>query len=103
MHRDRTARIIDLGHVVVEEHAKTNQHTGKHPMITEEFAETKAHGAVIATSPASIPLQAIVMSGLPKRQYQNIIAEAEPATAARLVFIATFAMRRSVAPRVEQD
>jgi len=33
-------------------------------MITEELAFTNAHGAVIATSPASIPWHAMEMSGL---------------------------------------
>src|ERR1700685_4676799 len=70
-------------------------------MTTDEVEDTKAHGAVIATSPASIPLQAMVMSGLPNTKYQISIAAAEPATAARLVFTATTAMRRSVAPSVE--
>src|SRR5262245_60479956 len=71
------------------------------PIKTAEFGDTKAQGAVIATRPASIPLQAIVISGLPKRRYQKIIAAAEPAMAARLVFTATTEMRRSVAPSVE--
>src|SRR5260370_29893097 len=35
------------------------------PMMTEEVGDTKAQEAVIATSPASIPLQAIVISGFP--------------------------------------
>ena len=37
-------------------------------MITADVGETNAQGAVIATSPASIPLQAIVISGLPKSE-----------------------------------
>src|SRR6185369_6487385 len=69
------------------------------PIITDDVGVTNAHGAVIATNPASMPLQAMVTSGLPKSQYQTSIAVAEPATAARLVFTATTAMRRSVAPR----
>ncbi len=36
-------------------------------MTTAEVGDTKAHGAVIATKPASIPLQAMVMSGLPNQ------------------------------------
>src|SRR5271155_5833867 len=71
------------------------------PIITAEVGVTNAHGAVIATSPASMPLQAIVMSGLPNMKYHSSIAAADPATAARFVLIATTAMRRSVAPRVE--
>ena len=70
-------------------------------MIVADVGDTKAHGAVIATNPASIPLQAMVISGLPNMKYHSSIAAAEPATAARLVFTATTEMRRSVAPRVE--
>src|SRR5580765_2450223 len=58
------------------------------PMTTEEVGDTNAQGAVIATKPASIPLHAIVMSGLPNMKYQTTIAVAAPATAAKLVLIA---------------
>src|SRR5579864_8256518 len=71
------------------------------PMITADVGDTNAQGAVIATNPASIPLHAIVMSGLPNRKYQMSIAAADPATAARFVFTATTEIRRSVAPSVE--
>src|ERR1700723_4373920 len=71
------------------------------PMMTAEVGDTKAHGAVIATSPASIPLQAMVISGLPKMAYHNSMATAEPETAARLVLTATTEIRRSVAPNVD--
>src|SRR5580692_10123949 len=71
------------------------------PIITDAVGDTNAHGAVIATKPASIPLQAIVMSGLPNRKYQISMAAADPATAARFVFTATTEMRRSVAPSVD--
>src|SRR5262245_31427194 len=70
-------------------------------MTTAEFGPTKAHGAVIATRPASMPLQAIEMSGLPNIAYQVTSADAAPATAARLVFTAITEMRRSVAPSVD--
>src|SRR5690348_16231188 len=73
----------------------------RRPMIIAEDGPTKAQGAVIATRPASIPLQAIEMSGLPNLKYQKIIAEVAPAIAARLVLIATTEIRRSVAPSVE--
>src|SRR5580704_8520212 len=71
------------------------------PIMNAEVGPTNAQGAVIATKPASIPLQAMVISGLPNFTYQNSIADAEPAIAARFVLIATIEMRRSVAPRVE--
>src|SRR5579871_3899105 len=83
---------------------RTPPHTrrpARAPMTTEEVGDTKAQGAVMATSPASIPLHAMVISGLPKRKYHKTIAAAEPATAARFVFTATTEIRRSVAPRVE--
>src|SRR5271156_5074174 len=71
------------------------------PIITAAFGDTNAQGAVIATSPASIPLQAIVISGLPNMKYHSSIAAAEPATAARLVFTATTAILNPAAPKVE--
>jgi hypothetical protein len=43
----------------------------------------------------------MVMSGLPNMKYQNNIAAADPATAARFVLIATTEMRRSVAAKVD--
>src|SRR5262245_27963188 len=70
-------------------------------MITAELALTNAHGAVMATRPASMPLQAIETSGFPNVRAQNTIADAEPATAARFVFTAIDEIRRSVAPSVE--
>ena len=71
------------------------------PMTTADVGVTKAHGAVMATRPASMPLQAMVMSGFPNLKYQKSIAAAEPATAARFVLIAITEMRRSVEPSVE--
>src|SRR6185295_16955080 len=71
------------------------------PMTTALVGETNAHGAVIATRPASMPLQAIVMSGLPNIQYQTSSADVAPMMAARFVFTATTPMRRSVAASVE--
>src|SRR4030095_6938286 len=71
------------------------------PMTTAEFELTNAHGAVMATRPASIPLQAIEMSGLPKTRHQKIKAVAEAATAARFVLTAITEIRRSDAPSVE--
>src|ERR1700723_431796 len=71
------------------------------PITTEEVGETNAHGAVMATSPASIPLQAIVISGLPNMKYHSSMAAAEPGTAETFVLMATTEMRKSVAPSVE--
>src|SRR5215475_13080492 len=71
------------------------------PMTTAEFGLTNAQGAVMATSPASIPLQAIEISGLPNMKYQKISAVAEAETAARFVFTAMTETRRSDDPRVE--
>jgi hypothetical protein len=62
---------------------------------------TNAQGAVMATRPASMPLHAIEMSGLPKRKYQKINAVAEAEQAERFVFTAITETRRSVEPRVE--
>src|SRR5208282_4167292 len=70
---------------------RTPPHTSRPastPITTEEVGDTNAHGAVIATNPASIPLQAIVMSGLPNRRYHKSIDAADPATAARFVLTA---------------
>src|ERR1051325_7008624 len=71
------------------------------PMMMADVGLTNAQGAVIATSPASMPLHAMEMSGLPNLKYQNAMAAAAPAMAARFVFTATTEMRRSVAPSVE--
>ena len=70
-------------------------------MMNAEVGPTNAQGAVMATRPASMPLHAMVISGLPNFQYQKSIAVAEPEIAARLVLIAITEMRRSVAPRVD--
>src|SRR5436190_22035557 len=59
------------------------------PMITAEVGDTNAHGAVIATRPASIPLHAIVMSDFPNLSHQKNIAAADPKIAAKIVLKAT--------------
>src|SRR5689334_9713902 len=73
----------------------------KSPITIDQFALTNAQGAVIATNPASMPLQAMETSGFPNLRYQMTRAAAEPAQAARLVLTAMAAMRRSVAPSVD--
>jgi hypothetical protein len=72
-------------------------------MTSAPEGETKPEGAVIATSPASMPLAHMPGSGFlngVRFQAQNIAATA-PAAEASMVFTATTEMRRSVAARVE--
>src|SRR6476659_3139243 len=71
------------------------------PMTTEAHGATNAHGAVIATSPASMPLHVIDISGLPHFALVHAIAITAPADAASNVLTAMIEMRRSVAPNVE--
>ena len=71
------------------------------PMMTAAHGATNAHPAVIATSPASMPLHDIEMSGLPYFTLVMIIAMTKPTHAASNVLTATRPMRRSVAPSVE--
>src|SRR5260370_20774507 len=71
------------------------------PMATAAHGAPKAHGAVMATSPASIPLHVIEISGLPHLAFVHAMATTAPADAASSVFTATTAIRRSVAPNVD--
>src|SRR5260370_29249702 len=71
------------------------------PMATAAHGATNAHGAVMATSPASIPLHVIEISGLPHLALVHAMATPAPADAASSVFTATTAIRRSVAPNVD--
>src|SRR5450759_661538 len=71
------------------------------PITTAAHGATNAHGAVMATSPASIPLQVIEISGLPHLAFVHAMATTAPADAASSVFTATTAMRKSVAPNVD--
>src|SRR5207244_12619894 len=71
------------------------------PISAADQGATKAQGAVIATSPASMPLQDIEISGLPEMNAVNAIAATAPKTAAVAVCSMLTAMRRSVAPSVE--
>src|SRR5262245_36070679 len=82
----------------------TLQHTSapaRIPMTTDAHGATNAHGAVIATSPASMPLHVIEISGFPHFQLVQAMAITAPADADNNVLTATTAMRRSVAPNVE--
>src|SRR5690242_9905907 len=71
------------------------------PMSAAAHGDTKADGAVIATSPASIPLHDIEMSGLPYLNPVNAMAAAAPNTDAVSVLTMITAMRRSLAPSVD--
>ena len=55
----------------------------------------------MATQPASIPLQAMEMSGLPHAELVYAMAATKPKQADSRVFTATIEIRRSVAPKVE--
>jgi hypothetical protein len=70
-------------------------------MSTAAQGATNAHGQVIATSPASMPLQVIEMSGFPHWAFVQAIAVTAPAHADSNVFTATMEIRRSVLPKVE--
>ncbi len=63
------------------------------PIIIAAHGSTNAHGAVIATRPASAPFIAIDKSGFPNIRHTVIIAKIPPRAAAKLVFMATLAIR----------
>ena len=70
-------------------------------MATADGAVTNAQGAVMATSPASMPFASIDGSGLPYFIHTQAIAEIAPAAPASIVFVATTPMRTSVPASVE--
>ena len=73
------------------------------PMIAAAHGSTKAHGAVMATRPASMPLTIMPGSGFWKflvYMHQNIAVVA-PNAAAIAVFVATIANWMSVAASVD--
>ena len=71
------------------------------PMMTAPSEFTNAQGAVMATRPASRPLQSIVGSGLPVTRYIVSSVPTDAAAPASIVFTATMAMRLSVPASVE--
>ena len=71
--------------------ASTTMMAARLPMIADVAGVTKAHGAVIATSPASMPLAIIPGSGLPVRMCVKSIATMAPNAAAIAVLVATVA------------
>src|ERR1700761_9369946 len=58
------------------------------PKATAAQASTKAQGAVMATRPASMPLQERDGSGFPMRIQAMIMAATAPAAEASIVFVA---------------
>src|SRR6266496_648619 len=62
---------------------------------------TKAHGQVIATRPANMPLQPMLGSGLPLRHHIHRRAPIHPVAEANIVVVATTEMRKSVPASVE--
>src|SRR6186997_3121770 len=80
---------------------KQTRNPATRPMMAAAQGATKAQGAVIATSPASIPLHDMEISGLPYLALVYAIAVTNPKQAAIKVLTATVEIRRSVAPSVE--
>ena len=71
------------------------------PMIPAPIGLTNAHGAVIATSPASMPLHSIVGSGLRPLKFNVRCAAIAAVMLASIVLTTTKLMRRSVPASVE--
>src|SRR5882724_8444707 len=72
------------------------------PMAAAAPALTKAHGAVIATKPANMPLHIMYGSGfLVLNHHIYMVAARAPVAEASIVLTATTAMRRSVPASVE--
>src|SRR5215831_6080020 len=71
------------------------------PMKIAAGAVTNAHGAVIATIPASMPLHSMLTSGVPKRNLSHRYAPNAPDADASMVLVAMIAMCVSVPDSVE--
>src|SRR5665647_1207304 len=77
--------------------ATTTSRPATRPINAAPSVFTKAHGAVTATRPASMPLAAIDGSGLPYRFHTRNIAVRQPNALAMNVLTTTTVNRRSVA------
>ena len=84
---------------------RSQKNTDKHtstpaisPMTTADHAVTKAQGAVMATSPASMPFADIDGSNLPNFHFINRMAASAPPAEASMVFVAMTPMRKLPAP-----
>src|SRR5215469_14085151 len=71
------------------------------PITAAAQLDTNAHGAVIATRPASMPLHIMEGSGFLPVAIMNTIEAREPVTPASIVFTTMCAILRSVPERVE--
>ena len=71
------------------------------PMTAAAHGATNAHGAVMATRPASMPLAIMPGSGLPVRIMIQNMPTVAPNAPAMAVFVATVANCTSVAANVE--
>ena len=71
------------------------------PITAAAHGSTKAHGAVMATRPASMPFTIMPGSGLPVLACMMNIAATAPNAAAIAVLVATMANCTSVAAKVE--
>src|SRR6201993_1080032 len=71
------------------------------PMMTAPNELTNAHGAVMATRPASMPLHIMAGSGLPVLIIMTSAVNRAPEADASMVFTAMMAMRLSVPDSVD--
>src|SRR5688572_1952668 len=71
--------------------ASTTSTPAMQPMTAAAHGSTNAHGAVMATRPASMPLAIIAGSGLPERIHTQNMQMIEPNAPARAVLTATTA------------
>ena len=71
------------------------------PRAAAAHGSMKAHGAVMATRPASMPLAIMPGSGLPVRNMIHTMAAVAPKAAASAVLSATMANCTSLAAKVE--
>src|SRR5438067_9643143 len=71
------------------------------PITAAAHGATNAHGAVMATRPASNPFAVMDGSGFPNFRHITNIAAKQPKADARIVFTMTTVRRRSVPANVE--
>src|SRR5690242_10361572 len=79
----------------------TTRRPETNPRAQAPKAVTNAQGQVIATRPASMPLQHMLGSGFPFRHHIHRQEPRHPVADANMVLVATTAMRRSVPASVD--